>query len=73
MMNFIEQSRTERARRVRAGKIFFVKAACLHYRHCQRVAHHQRIYGAGGGGEVHRAGFALNGDIKRGLGRQCQR
>ncbi len=72
-MHAVEQTRAERPGRMRTGKIFFIKATRLHNGDGQRVAHHQRVDGAGGGGQVHRAGFAFNGDIQHRVGCQRQR
>lgn len=73
VVNLVEQTCPKRARRMGAGEIFLIKTARLHHRHCQRVAHHQGVDGAGGRCQVHRTGFALNGNIQRCFRGQRQR
>ena len=72
-MHFVQQPRAEGARRVGTGEILFIETARLHHRHRQRVAHHQRVDGAGGWRQMHRAGLALHGDIQHRFCRQRQR
>ena len=59
-----QQAPAQRAGRVRAGEIVGGEAARLQQGHRQRIAHGQRGGGAGGRGQVQRAGLGRHADIQ---------
>ena len=63
-----EQFAAQRAAGVRAGKVFGAEAPGVEQGHGQCVAHGQLGGGAGGGGQVQRAGFALHAAVQHQVG-----
>ncbi|MGC3988846.1 MAG: hypothetical protein QM796_04010 [Chthoniobacteraceae bacterium] len=49
---------------MKAGKVVLLEAARLQQNHRQRIAEHEHIRGAGGGGEIERAGLALDAHVE---------
>ena len=63
-----EQLAAQRTAGVRAGKVFGAEAPGVQQGHSQRVAHGQLGRGAGGGGQVERAGFARHAAVEHQVG-----
>ena len=63
-----KQLAAQRTAGVRAGKVFGAEAPGVQQGHGQRVAHGQLGRGAGGGGQVQGAGFALHAAVQHQIG-----